>query len=90
MKLLRNDRRHLSLAARVLGFLEEDPRRFLEALSSRAGTVDVNEVERMIEERSKARASKDWGKADAIRERLLEMGIVLEDGPQGTTWRYDV
>jgi cysteinyl-tRNA synthetase len=90
MELLRNDRRHLSLAARVLGFLEEDPRGFLEALSSRAGTVDVNEVERMIEERNGARASKAWGKADAIRERLLEMGIVLEDGPQGTTWRYDV
>jgi cysteinyl-tRNA synthetase len=47
-------------------------------------------VERMIEERTAARADKDWAKADAIRDRLQEMGVVLEDGPHGTTWRYDI
>ncbi|WP_304168784.1 hypothetical protein, partial [Lonsdalea britannica] len=31
--------------------------------------------------------NKDWGLADAARDRLNEMKIVLEDGPQGTIWR---
>jgi cysteinyl-tRNA synthetase len=33
---------------------------------------------------------KDWAKADEIRERLKGMGVVLEDGAQRTTWRFDV
>jgi cysteinyl-tRNA synthetase len=44
----------------------------------------------MIEDRNTARASKDWAKADEIRERLKGLGVILEDGPQGTTWRLDV
>ena len=50
----------------------------------------VDEIERMIGERAGARTKKDWKRADAIRDHLQEMGIVLEDGPQGTTWRFDV
>ena len=53
-------------------------------------TVDEDEVERLIEERITARAKKDWAKADAIRDRLDAMGIILEDGPQGTAWRIKV
>ena len=37
--------------------------------------------------RLEARQAKDWAAADAARNRLTEMGIILEDGPQGTTWR---
>ena len=44
----------------------------------------------MIEDRTEARAAKDWEKADGIRERLKGLGVILEDGPQGTTWRLDV
>jgi cysteinyl-tRNA synthetase len=44
----------------------------------------------MIMDRNEARASKDWAKADEIRDRMKEKGIVLEDGPEGTTWRLDV
>ena len=44
----------------------------------------------MIEERAAAKAIKDWTKADEIREHLKDMGIILEDGPKGTTWRFDV
>ena len=45
------------------------------------------QIEALIEERKQARARKDYAAADAARNKLTEMGIVLEDGPQGTTWR---
>jgi len=87
---LKEDRRHLFLAAKVLGLLTRDPETFFEEISRSAAHVDADEIERMIAERTQARADKDWGKADAVRDRLKEKGIILEDGPQGTTWRMDL
>jgi cysteinyl-tRNA synthetase len=45
------------------------------------------EIERRIEERLRARKAKDFKKADAIRRELLELGILLEDTPEGTRWK---
>jgi cysteinyl-tRNA synthetase len=84
------ERRHLYVAAAVLGFLHEEPETFFEALAASTQTADPGEIEKLIEERKSARKSKDWARADAIRQQLKNMGIVLEDGPKGTTWRYDV
>jgi cysteinyl-tRNA synthetase len=84
------ERRHLTLVATVLGFLREAPEVFFEALATSAQATDSGEIETLIEERNVARKNKDWAKADAIRRRLKDMGIVLEDGPKGTTWRYDL
>jgi len=47
----------------------------------------VAEVEALIVERNRARTEKDWPAADIARDRLNELGVVLEDGPSGTTWR---
>ncbi len=44
------------------------------------------EVESLIEQRTAARKAKDWATADAIRDKLKEMGIVLEDTPNGVKW----
>ena len=44
-------------------------------------------VQMLIGVREEARQTRDWGRADAIRDRLLEIGVSLEDGPQGTRWR---
>ena len=41
----------------------------------------------MINKRSEAKKNKDWNTADAIRNELKEKGIILEDGPTGTTWK---
>lgn len=46
-----------------------------------------NEIDTLIEERLSARKNKDFKRADDIREELKAAGIILEDGPQGTTWR---
>jgi len=42
----------------------------------------------LVEVRSQLRAAKQWALADRIRERLAELGVILEDGPEGTTWKY--
>jgi cysteinyl-tRNA synthetase len=84
------ERRQLYLAAAVLGFLHEEPEPFFEALAASTQEADSEEIEKLIEERKSARKNKDWAGADAIRRQLKDMGIVLEDSPKGTTWRYDV
>ena len=50
------------------------------------GGLDA-EVEALIEARRVARSEKNWADADAIRDRLSEMGIILEDTPQGVKWK---
>ncbi|MEE1019709.1 MAG: cysteine--tRNA ligase [Acutalibacteraceae bacterium] len=45
-----------------------------------------DEVESLIAERTKARAEKNWAKADEIRDKLKAMNIILEDTPQGIKW----
>lgn len=47
----------------------------------------VARIEGLIAERSSAKKAKDWAAADAIRATLKEMGVALEDGPSGTTWK---
>jgi cysteinyl-tRNA synthetase len=87
---LASDRRNFLMAGRVLGVLQERPSRFLEKLSDVSEEIDTAEIETLIAARTEARNAKDWAKADGIRDRLRAMGIVLEDGPQGTDWRLDV
>jgi len=44
-------------------------------------------IEEMVRDRSEAREKRDWEKADAIREELRELGIMVIDTPEGTRWR---
>jgi cysteinyl-tRNA synthetase len=69
----------------LLGVLQLDPESFLQA--DAAGKVDASEVEALITARLQARADKNWAESDRLRDELSAMGVVLEDGKGGTTWR---
>ncbi|KLV11303.1 cysteine--tRNA ligase [Photobacterium ganghwense] len=71
--------------ADVLGLLSQEPEAFLQGGAGQ--DEDVAEIEALIQQRLDARAAKDWAAADEARDKLAAMGIILEDGPQGTTWR---
>ena len=66
-------------------------RQFDTVLNFESRTQALNsEIETLIEQRNAARKGKDFGRADAIRDDLLKMGIVLEDTPQGVKWKRKV
>ncbi|PSW59099.1 cysteine--tRNA ligase [Photobacterium leiognathi] len=71
--------------ADVLGLLSQEPETFLQGGAGEDD--DVAEIEALIQQRLDARAAKDWAAADEARDKLMAMGIILEDGAQGTTWR---
>jgi cysteinyl-tRNA synthetase len=72
----------LRAAGKVLGLLQQDPEVWF-----RGGGGDTADIEAAIDKRLAARKAKDFARADAIRADLLASGIILEDGPNGTTWR---
>ena len=47
----------------------------------------AEDIEALIEERQAARKAKDFARADAIRDELLEKGIILEDTREGVKWK---
>ena len=69
----------------ILGLLQEEPTTFLQG-GSVAGGLDEAAIQAQIEARAVAKAAKDWPEADRIRKALLEQGVLLKDGPAGTSW----
>jgi cysteinyl-tRNA synthetase len=83
--------------AGVLGLAQHDPEAyFQQAPQARAATGDIGqrpevtaaEIDTLIRRRAEARKSRNFGAADRIRDELEAMGVELQDGPQGTTWRW--
>ena len=70
----------------ILGILQEDPETFLKGGSPSDGPGD-EEIEAMIQQRIQARVDRNWAEADRIRDELVSLGIILEDGASGTSWR---
>ncbi|MGH8243609.1 MAG: CysS/YqeB C-terminal domain-containing protein, partial [Steroidobacteraceae bacterium] len=55
--------------------------------SQEASSLEAADIDRMVAARIEARRRKDFTESDRIRDELTAAGIVLEDGPVGTTWR---
>jgi len=70
----------------VLGLLERESDDFLRIEGKQDG-ISETAIAEMIAEREDARRAKNFRRGDEIRAALLEKGVVLEDGPRGTTWR---
>jgi cysteinyl-tRNA synthetase len=78
----------------LLGLLGQPASAWLAAPSTLAagaaagnGALDAGEIERRIEARIEARRARNWAESDRIRDELAAAGVLLEDGPSGTTWR---
>jgi cysteinyl-tRNA synthetase len=77
----------LLAAGRLLGILQENPAVWFQGEADGAQSEDAALIDGLIERRRDARKAKDFAEADRIRKQLTDMGIVLEDGPSGTTWK---
>ena len=68
-------------------FLEEVDSVFvLEAPDAAETGLDDATIEALVEQRRRAREARDWATSDRIRDELAAQGVILEDGPSGTTW----
>lgn len=76
----------LKQLAGLLGILQLNPDEFLQGAVSNS-EVDVAKIEALIAARLEARANKNWAESDRIRDELSAMGVIIEDGKGGTTWR---
>ena len=76
-------RAELLAAGRMLGLLTSTPNEWEQG----GNDDDKARIDALVQARIDARAVKDWGEADRIRNQLAEEGIEIMDGPQGSTWR---
>ena len=72
--------------AGCLGLLQVNPADFLRG---QGADVEAAEIDQLVAARAQARADRDWQEADRIRARLSAMAVVVEDGPDGSTWRRE-
>jgi cysteinyl-tRNA synthetase len=70
-------------SAQFLGLLQSSAEEWFR------GGADEDAIEQRIAQRAEAKKNHDFATADSIREELKAEGIVLEDGPGGTTWRRE-
>ncbi len=77
--------RHLT---NILGLVQHNVDDFLRSdIGQEALGLSESEIEELIQQRVDAKKAKDFTKADSIRQKLLDQGVVLEDTRQGTLWR---
>lgn len=76
----------LKNSAAMLGLLSQTSEGWFQ--QGDEGKPTAEEIEALIRERQVARSNKDFARADGIRKGLEAQGVILEDGPQGSTWKY--
>ena len=81
------DPAELRAGAQALGLLQQDAEAWFRwAPAGSSGPTDA-EIEAAIAARQAARKAKDFKESDRIRDDLKAKGVILEDGPKGTTWK---
>jgi len=79
------DRDAFAASLRLLGFLSESAAAWNERKQKASG-IDAGQIDALIADRTAARARKDFGESDRIRDQLAAMGVVIKDSKEGTTW----
>jgi cysteinyl-tRNA synthetase len=79
------DRDAFAASLRLLGFLSESAAAWNDRKQQASG-IDAKQIDGLIADRTAARARKDFGESDRIRDQLAAMGIVIKDSKEGTTW----
>jgi len=79
------DRGQFAASLRLFGFLSETAAEW-NGRKQKASGIDAGKVDSLIADRTAARARKDFGESDRIRDELAAMGIVIKDSKEGTTW----
>jgi cysteinyl-tRNA synthetase len=77
---------------KVLGILSESAVSYFEKKKAKfieKKAVDPSVIDSLVQERFEARKAKDWKKADEIRKKLSDMGVLIEDRPDGTIWKFN-
>ncbi len=77
----------------IIGLLQQDPKIYFQEIQRQHLNkiqISIDELNNLIQERLDARKSKNWSRADAIRDQLLKNGIELKDNPDGTTWNVAI
>ncbi|MEM8936881.1 MAG: cysteine--tRNA ligase [Pseudomonadota bacterium] len=77
----------LRAAGRLMGFFNQEPSLWFKGVET--GGPSSEEIDRLLVERADARKAKDFARADAIRDGLAAQGIIIEDGPDGASWRRE-
>ncbi|MGQ3046829.1 MAG: cysteine--tRNA ligase [Niveispirillum sp.] len=77
----------LKAATNLLGFLTQAPEAWFKWQPAGACGLDDAAIEQAISSRLAARKAKNFAEADRIRNDLAAQGVILEDGPKGTTWK---
>ncbi|NOX34866.1 MAG: cysteine--tRNA ligase [Deltaproteobacteria bacterium] len=89
LNLFYND---IKAVSNILGVFLLDPQFYFKAKKDKGmadKAIDPAEIQDLIRQRADARKNKDFSRADEIRDHLQNLNIVLEDGPEGTTWRFE-
>jgi cysteinyl-tRNA synthetase len=79
------DRGEFAATLRLLGFLSESAAEW-KGRKQQASGIDAKQIDDLISSRAAARARKDFGESDRIRDELAAMGVVIKDSKEGTTW----
>jgi cysteinyl-tRNA synthetase len=74
----------LLAAGSWLGLLQQSPQDWFQSGNA---SIDVARIEALMAERQQVRERRDFARADAIRNELTELGVVIEDTPQGARWK---
>jgi cysteinyl-tRNA synthetase len=88
--LLTEGRNRLLESGKILGLFQKEPKEYFAAQRQKflqARGLKEEEIQDWIDKREAARKAREWARADEIRAHAASKGIILEDGPKGTTWR---